>query len=135
MDIESTGPSFAGETYSLTCTVSLPQQLRDTPTIQWTNSNGTEIENDLSNVTVSRPSPLVVVLTFAPLHISHDDVYRCVASVDVAEAGVFLINDSTHNITVHSKSLRVLFWKWYTNTSILFDFLVGLDVYNGGSKY
>ena len=61
--------------YTLTCTVSSPQQHRDTPTIQWTTSNGTVIENDIKFLLDVTPSPLVVVLTFAPLRVSHGGVY------------------------------------------------------------
>ena len=66
------------------------------------NSGETILENDtLIDVTVSRPYPLVVVLTFAPLRTSHGDEYRCVAGVDVA-AGVSLTNSSVLNFTVQS---------------------------------
>ena len=72
----------------------------------WMDSTGNSIENDtLMNVTVSRPSPLVVILTFAPLRTSHGGGYWCVANVNVEEH-ISLEDYSEFNITVQSKYLE-----------------------------
>ena len=71
--------------------------------MQWTNSNGIITSDTLIDVAVTRPTSKVILLTFAPLRTSHGGVYRCVASVEIAEAGVSLTNSLTSNVTVQSK--------------------------------
>lgn len=103
MHVRSTGTSVAGDTRTLTCTVIILQQLIAMPFIKWVGPNGIVIENEtLLDVNVFSPSPLTVILTFVPLRTSHGGEYRCVASVDIAEANVSIVNSSSLNITVQS---------------------------------
>ena len=43
--IEASGTSIAGETYSLTCSVSLEQVLRQSPVIEWIGPDGRAVQN------------------------------------------------------------------------------------------
>ena len=100
--IESAGESTAGVNHTLTCTVTLEQDLRAPLLIQWTAPNGNIIGNEtLVDVTVSKSSNNLF-LTFAPLHTSHGGQYSCMASVDVSKANVFLSGQASLNITVQS---------------------------------
>ena len=100
--IESAGESTAGINHTLTCTVTLEQDLRAPLLIQWTAPNGSIIENKtLVDVTVSKSSNNLS-LTFAPLHTSHGGQYFCMASVNVSEANVFISGQASLNITVQS---------------------------------
>ena len=98
VDIESTGTSTAGHMYTLTCTVTLLQPLRATPTIMWTNSSGAIIENDTLSTTTSE----IVILTFDPLFASDGNEYWCVAEVDI-EDDLSLTSSSVFNVTVRSE--------------------------------
>ena len=100
--IESAGESTAGVNHTLTCTVTLEQDLRAPLLIQWTAPNGSIIGNEtLVDVTVSRSSNSLS-LTFGPLHTSHGGQYSCMVSVNVPEANVFLSGQASLNITVQS---------------------------------
>ena len=105
--IESAGESTAGVDHTLTCTVTLEQDLRAPLLIQWTAPNGSIIGNEtLVDVTVSRSSNNLF-LTFAPLHTSHGGQYSCMASVNVPGANVFLSGQDSHNITVQYPHLLI----------------------------
>ncbi len=101
----STGVSTAGNTLTLTCTVTLQQPLRGTPVIAALWPNGTEIRNGtVEGVTASLSSPFIGVLTFSPLRTSHGGVYTYQASVDIPLAGVSISSSSQTNVTVQSQS-------------------------------
>ena len=94
---------MAGTMVSLTCTVTLLDLLRGTPIISWMRPDGTEIENEtITDVTVTQITPQTGILTFSPLHTDYGGEYTCRASVDIAEAGVFITNSSTFTIDVLS---------------------------------
>ncbi len=106
LEVVSTGVSTAGNTLTLTCTVTLQQPLRETPVIVALWPNGTVIENGtVDGVMVSLSSPFIGVLTFSPLRTSHGGVYTCRASVDIPLAGVSISSSSQTNVTVQSQSL------------------------------
>ena len=100
--IESAGESTAGVNYTLTCTVTLEQDLRSPLLIQWTAPNGNIIRNE----TFTRSSNNLF-LTFDPLHTRHGGQYSCMASVNVPEANVFLSGQALSNITVQYPELLI----------------------------
>ncbi len=104
LEVVSTGVSMAGNTFTLTCNVTLPQQLRETPAVVWIGPDGMEIGNGtVEGVTVSLSSPLTKVLTFSPLRTSHGGVYTCRASVTIPLAGVSIGSSSQTTVTVQSQ--------------------------------
>ena len=105
--IMSAGESIAGVNHSLTCSVTLEQNLRAPLLIQWTAPNGSIIQDEtLVDVTVSSSSNLS--LTFNPLHTSHGGQYSCITSVNVSEARVFISGQASINITVHYPHLMIV---------------------------
>ena len=100
--IESAGESTAGVNHTLTCTVTLEQDLRSPLLIQWTAPNGSIIRNE----TFTRFSNNLS-LTFDHLHTRHGGQYSCIASVNVPEANIFIGGQASHNITVHYPHLVI----------------------------
>ncbi len=105
VEIVSSGDSIAGTTVIFTCTVSLLLELRGVPLIVWVGRDGMEIRNETAeDITVHHSfPPAAASLTFSPLRTGHGGEYRCRASVDIAEAGVFITNSLPFNITVQSQ--------------------------------
>ena len=101
--IESAGESTAGVNHTLTCTVTLEQDLRSPLLIQWTAPNGNIIRNE----TFTRSSNNLS-LTFDPLHTRHGGQYSCMASVNIlSEADTFLSGQASLNITIHHPHLVI----------------------------
>ena len=79
----SGGDTVAGEQYTLTCTVTVPDGLTGTPTVEWTGDEGktrvTEGRADTSG------SVTTLTLTFNPLQDSQDGDYTCSATLPVPE--------------------------------------------------
>ncbi len=104
LEVVSTGVSTAGNTLTLTCNVTLLQQLRDTLAIVWMGPDRMEIGNEtVDGVTMSLLSPLTGVLTLSPLRTSHGGMYTCRASVAIPQAGVSLNSSSQTTVTVQSQ--------------------------------
>ena len=119
MTISESGTAVAGDTLSLTCTVdvSLP------PAVQWIHPNSSVITNS-SNISVGPPvtagNITNLTLTFNPLLTSHGGQYTCQSEVDVGSS----VQNSTHNITVRSKSAYHLAHFMFSTTCVL-SWLVG----------
>ena len=110
VNITSSGSSIAGDTRSLICDVTLAQDLRERPVIEWVWPNGTKIENGtLEGVSVFSSSPSMLTLTFAPLHTSHGGIYWCRASVSDSDASLFLSANASYSLTVQSELKPMLF--------------------------
>ena len=109
--IEASGTSIAGETYSLTCTVSLEQELRQSPVIEWIGPDGSVIENGtIVDMSLSSSSPSTTMsLLFTRLRTSHKGIYWCRASVNDIDAGINIMNNSSAAIIVQSKSIGLVF--------------------------
>ena len=103
--ITSSGSSIAGDTRSLTCDVTLAQDLRERPVIEWVWPNGTKIENGtLEGVSVFSSSPsTTLTLTFAHLRTSYGGIYWCKASVTDSDASLFISTNSSYSLTVQSE--------------------------------
>ena len=72
MVISSFSPSIAGEIHSLSCDVSLAQDLRESPVIEWVGPEGLIEDDLLEGVTLSSSSPsTTITLTSEPLRDSH----------------------------------------------------------------
>ena len=103
--IDASGTSIAGETYSLTCTVSLEQVLRQSPIIEWIGPDGRVIENGkIVDVSLWSSSPsTTMTLLFSRLRTSHRGIYWCRASVRDTAASINIMNNSSAAIIVQSK--------------------------------
>ena len=76
----SGGDTVAGEQYTLTCTVTVPESsgLSGTPTVEWTGDDGQTGVTEGTPETSGRVTTLT--LTFNPLQDSQDGVYTCRAT-------------------------------------------------------
>ena len=100
----SSSPSAAGETHSLTCDVTLAQDLRESPVIEWVGPEGPIEDGAVEGVTLSSSSPsTTMTLTFNPLRTSHGGVYWCRASVVDSEASLSISANSSYTVTTQSK--------------------------------
>ena len=108
--VDASGTSIAGETYSLTCTVSLEQELRESPVIEWIGPDGGVIENGTPVDVSLNSSSTTMTLLFSPLHTSHGGTYWCRATVTDTAAKIVIMNSSSVNVTVQSKLLYVMCW-------------------------
>lgn len=103
VEIMNSSSAIAGTSLTLNCTVTLIQPLRVAPVIVWVGPDGTEIGNGTNtDVTVCTPSPNTRILAFSPLHTDYGGEYRCRVSVDIAEAGISITNNSAFTIDVLS---------------------------------
>ena len=69
----------AGQSYTFTCTVTPPEGLTGTPTVQWVGSGSSDPITTGGDFTVSSTSPYT--LTINPLRQSHDGQYTCQATI------------------------------------------------------
>ena len=95
-----TGPFIAGQSYNLTCTVTLENTTR-TPTVEWLDPNNNPLHSD-NNITVVNTvtvncSTYITTLHFTRLHTSGQ--YSCQATLGAVN-GIAAVN-----ITVQSKNL------------------------------
>ena len=103
IEIWSSGNSTAGEVYSLTCDVSLGQNLRQSPVIEWVGPDGNVIDNTttLGDVSYTSSSPsTTMTLSFNPLRTSHRGMYWCRATLTDMDASIMIINDSSVTVSV-----------------------------------
>ena len=79
----SGGDTIAGEQYTLTCTVTVPESsgLTGTPTVGWTGDEGKTGITEDTPMTSGRVTTLT--LTFSPLQDSQDGDYTCSATLPV----------------------------------------------------
>ena len=79
----SGGNTVAGEQYTLTCTVTVPESsgLSGTPTVGWTGDEGKTDVTEGTAETSGRMTTLT--LTFSPLQDSQDGDYTCSATLPV----------------------------------------------------
>ena len=102
MEILPTGNSTAGEVYSLTCDVSLSQNLRQSPVIEWVGPDGNVIDNTtLKDVSLASSSPsTTMTLLFNPLRTSHRGIFWCRATLTDIAANIRLMNKSSNIVIV-----------------------------------
>ena len=105
INIAISGTSSAGEIYSLTCDVSLSQNLRQSPVIEWVGPDGKVIDNmSLRDVSLINSSPsTTITLIFNPLRTSHSGMFWCRATLTDRAANIRIINNSSFTITINSK--------------------------------
>ena len=101
--IWSSSSSTAGKIYSLTCNVSLSQNLRKSPVIAWVGPDGNVIDNaTLRDVSLTSSSPsTTMTLLFHPLRTSHRGMYWCRATLTDMDANIMIMNNSSATISVH----------------------------------
>ena len=75
--IFSSGNNIAGENYTLTCMVTVAEEVDDTLTAHW---SGPGVHSD--GVTATDVFPSTIDLTFTPLRQSHDGDYTCFANLE-----------------------------------------------------
>lgn len=79
------------------------QNLRQSPVISWLQQDGQLIDyQTLMNTTFNTIS-MTSILTFSPLHTSHEGIYCCKAMVTDEAANISIMNNSSLNIKVQSK--------------------------------
>ena len=106
--IATTGNSVAGSMYTLTCTVTVVENLVAQPTVEWLYSNNTVVMNG-SDITVgsvmsSGSSMFALTLEFNPLHTSHGGQYICRATHGIPDLNITNPSGSTlENVKVQSK--------------------------------
>ena len=85
------------------------QELRESPVIEWIGPDGSVIENGIPvDVSLSSSSPSTTkTLLISRLRTSHRGIYWCKASVNNIDAGINIMNNSSSNITVQSKSISL----------------------------
>ena len=105
VEIWSSGSSTAGEVYILTCDVSLSQNLRQSPVIEWVGPDGNGMDNTtLRDVSLTSSSPsTTMTLLFNPLRTSHRGVYWCRATLTDTAAKIELVNKSSSIVIVQGK--------------------------------
>ena len=92
------------------------------PDIEWLYTNGTTVGG--TNITVGAVMMMGNMftqnLTFSPLHTSHGEQYICRASVNVSAVSLPVISSqSSMNVTVQSKNMRLLAHKYKPNPNSL----------------
>ena len=99
------GNSTAGEVYSLTCDVSLSQNLRQSPVIEWVGPDENRIDNTtLRDVSLTSSSPsTTMTLSFNPLRTSHRGMYWCRATLSDTAAKIELVNNASILVVVQGK--------------------------------
>ena len=110
IDLPGTTFKLAGETLTLTCTVTVAdwaESLLGAVTLEWLNSENTTLSNGgniiLNDRMGSSPS-FNRTLEFNPLQTSHGGQYTCKAMSDIGEITLVMANDV--NVTVQSKFLN-----------------------------
>ena len=77
------GAAIAGQNYSLTCTLELPEGISTPALLQWLDSTG-PITNG-SGTTVGEPqlagTTTDITLEFSPLRVSHSGHFTCKATI------------------------------------------------------
>ena len=105
--IWSSGNSTAGEVYSLTCDVSLGQNLRQSPVIEWVGPDGNLIDNTttLRDVSLNSSSPsTTMILLFNLLRTSHRGMYWCRVTLTDIGANIRLMNNASVMVIVRGRA-------------------------------
>ena len=109
ISIERSGISIAGETYTLTCNVSVIRGLTNSPSVIWTD--GTMSITNESNVTVLTTvgnSYSISLLTFNPLRTSHGDDYTCRGAIDSPALNLPQAISMRETVIIQSTSAEIL---------------------------
>ncbi len=103
--ISSSGSTTAGEMYAVTCDVSLNQNLRQAPVIEWVGPSGLVLnDSSLDDMLLSSSSPSTsLTLSFNPLHTSHGGSYVCRASVMDTDANLRISSNNTSIIMIDGR--------------------------------
>ena len=98
VSITATGSLTAGQTYSLTCSVSVVEYLVVQPSIVWRDGQGREVAGG---------SGSGLLLIFDPLRTFNGSHYTCTASVSVPEISLTVGGEAFTDVVVSSKSVIV----------------------------
>ena len=97
--IFSNSTIIAGQLLTLTCSATIQEGIRGTPTLTWSREGFDELPVE----TTSSP-PLLI---FSSLRTSHGGQYTCIARLSIPDAGVVVSGSNTTNVSVQSM--------WYNN--------------------
>ena len=103
--ITPTGTSTAGSMYTLTCTVTVVENLVAQPTVEWLDSDSMTVMSgsDITVGSVMRSGSMsTLTLEFNPLHTSHGGQYTCRATINIPNIVTDLSNSAAMNIIVQS---------------------------------
>ena len=107
IDIHSSGASTAGQAYTLTCTVTVVENLVVGPTLEWLDTDTNIVGGN--DITVGPPittnTNSTLTLTFNPLYTSHGGRYTCRASINISAISLSNSNE-TFDVVVQSKSFK-----------------------------
>ena len=108
--------NFIGSIQNLTCNVTLAQNLRERPVIDWVWPDGTRIENGtVEDLSVFSYSPsITLTLFFSPLRTSHGGIYCCRANVMDSDAGLFISTNYSYILIVPSELMNASLAKYCT---------------------
>ena len=102
--VVSEGESTAGDNYTLTCTVSVIEDLvpHASVALSWIdNSGGSVMPSFLETSGVNTISTLY----FIPLLLSHSGGYVCNASITIPDIATVKQNTQSYNVVIQSKKL------------------------------
>ena len=97
--ITTTGSASAGDMLTLTCRVTVVEDLAVQPDVEWVDSGGSAVMSGVNDVTVGnvmrsgRESTLD--LEFIPLHTSHGAHYTCSATINIQSIGISDLSGSS----------------------------------------
>lgn len=102
--VVSEGESTAGENYTLTCTVSVIENLAPHASVAltWTDRRGDYIQPSYVETSGANTTS---TLDFSPLLLSHSGRYICNASITIPDIATVKRNAQSYNITTQSKPL------------------------------
>ena len=99
------GDTVAGEQYTLTCTVTVPDGLTGTLTVVWTGDDGMTGVTEGTAETSGRVTTLT--LTFNPLRDSQDGGYTCMATFSCRD-----VTDKTASAVQNLDVVGMLYSAW-----------------------
>lgn len=106
------GTPVAGQNYSLTCTLELPEGINTPAVLQWLDSNG-PVSNG-SGTTVGEPqlagTTAVITVEFSPLRTSHSGHFTCRATVTSPALPYRIVKSAELDVFVQGERL-----KWLSN--------------------
>ena len=100
--VRSSDSVTAGEPLTLTCSATVQEGIRGTPTLMWTK-NDIVLNGSLS-------------ISFSPVLISHAGEYTCTARLTISEAGVDVSGNNTASVFVQGTFLECLRYSVITVT-------------------
>ena len=103
MSTSSEGRATAGDTYSITCTVTKPPDLTADPDIIWITSNGTKLSGKVNATQTENHTVISATTTLSPLLASDSGEYRCEMSLASPSLKAPITRSLVVTVSVQSK--------------------------------